>query len=158
MTDDDGRMILLASHGTPGARQAETLALQMAGQIPGSSIVHLLVIPSFWRGMMGDDWLNNVKTRIAFGNYLEQELARESREILSALRDRCAERKIACRSILRQGRVTDQLLACMTELPAHRVVIGSPRPAGIHGLRDRLRIKTVLERLTCPLVIAPWKS
>jgi hypothetical protein len=68
--------VLVASHGTDGARAAETLAL--ASCAPGATLHHLYVVPDLWRGMMGDDWLNNVRTRIRFGDYLEGELASEA--------------------------------------------------------------------------------
>ncbi|MBI3917985.1 MAG: hypothetical protein HY322_13365 [Betaproteobacteria bacterium] len=43
--------ILLASHGTPGARAAESIALALA--MPGATLFHLTVVPDFWRGMPG---------------------------------------------------------------------------------------------------------
>ena len=71
--------ILLASHGTDGAKAAETQALDLcARQSPKPSIHHLLVVPDFWKGMMGDDWLNNAVTQIRFGKYVENQLANEA--------------------------------------------------------------------------------
>jgi hypothetical protein len=69
------RRILLASHGTPGARAADDIALGLVG--PGATLFHLTVVPDFWRGMMGDDWLNNVATREAYCSHVETQLARE---------------------------------------------------------------------------------
>jgi hypothetical protein len=51
------RAILLASHGTPGARAAEAAAFDLCAQ--EGRVHHLVVVPDFWKGMLGDDWLNN---------------------------------------------------------------------------------------------------
>ncbi len=53
--------ILLASHGTEGAIAAEKMALSLCEK--GARLHHLLVVPTLWEGMTGDDWLN------AFVNY-----------------------------------------------------------------------------------------
>ena len=60
--------VLLASHGTDGAKAAEKMALQVCEK--GARLHHLLVVPSFWKGMTGDDWLNNGSTRDNFRRYL----------------------------------------------------------------------------------------
>ena len=65
--------VLLASHGTPGARAAERAALALAA--PAATIFHLVVVPDLWKGMMGDDWLNNASTRAAYGRHVESQLA-----------------------------------------------------------------------------------
>ena len=69
------RAILLASHGTPGARAAERVALDLCA--PGGRLHHLVVVPDFWKGMLGDDWLNNAAVHVRFGRYVENQLERE---------------------------------------------------------------------------------
>ncbi|HDZ79452.1 MAG TPA: universal stress protein, partial [Gammaproteobacteria bacterium] len=49
--------VLLASHGTVGAQAAEQMAIRMCSS--GAKLHHLIVVPSLWKGMTGDDWLNN---------------------------------------------------------------------------------------------------
>ena len=64
------KTLLLAHHGTAGALRAEALAFAIA--VPGTTtIVHALVVPDFWDGMQGDDWLNNASTRDTFARHLE---------------------------------------------------------------------------------------
>ena len=67
--------ILLASHGTIGAQAAEQKVFEMCAS--NAHITHLLVVPEFWKDMLGDDWLNNSVTRIQFEDYLETELGQE---------------------------------------------------------------------------------
>lgn len=150
------RDILLASHGTPGARAAEDLALSLCGE--GAELRHLLVVPDLWRGMMGDDWLNNVRTRIAFGEYLEAELGREIAEHLARLSRETSARGVRYHSEVRQGDPAECLLAFSREVRCELVLIGSPRPKGTPGLRSRMKTETLVRGLAVPLVIAPYPT
>ena len=67
--------ILLASHGTEGAQAAELTAIKLCKK--NGHIHHLIVVPTLWQGMTGDDWLNNGATRDRFRRYLEDELSQE---------------------------------------------------------------------------------
>ncbi len=49
--------ILLATHGTPGARKAEALARQWADNY-GAKVTVLSIINEAWGDMTCDDWLN----------------------------------------------------------------------------------------------------
>lgn len=145
--------VLLASHGTPGARAAEALACAWCA--PGGTLHHLYVVPDLWRGMMGDDWLNNARTRIAFGDYLEDALGREIAETLERVERVALARGLTYRSGVRLGRPADCLLALSRELGPELVVIGSQRPKGAPGLRSRLDLEPVVRGLGVPLLVAP---
>ena len=111
------RTLLLAHHGTPGAEQAAALALSLA--VPGHTrIVHLYVVPDFWDGMQGDDWLNNAWTRDAFGRHVESQLESDAREQMRGVAERCAAQGIECEQILRYGKPADCLLAAARECGA----------------------------------------
>jgi nucleotide-binding universal stress UspA family protein len=148
--------ILVASHGTPGAQAAELMALSLCAR--SGTLHHLLVVPDLWQGMMGDDWLNNVRTRIAFGNYLEGQLAREIGGHLERISRQAEERGVAYHPEVRQGDPASCLLdyaqGCVLDL----VVIGAPRPKGEEGLRSRLRLEALVRGLGLPLLIAPHPS
>jgi len=145
--------ILLASHGTPGAQAAEALALSLCTE--AATLHHLLVVPDLWRGMMGDDWLNNVRTRIAFGEYLEDELTREVREHVDRLTTQTTARGVRYHSEIRQGDPAECLIAFSRELCSELIVIGAPRPKGTPGLRSRLKIEPLVRALNAPLMVAP---
>jgi len=146
--------ILLASHGTPGALAAEVLALALCAR--GSTLHHLLVVPDLWQGMMGDDWLNNVGTRIAFGRYLEGELMGEIREHVGRLKGETSTRGVRYLSAVRQGDPADCLVAFSREVHCELILIGAPRPKGVPGLRSRLRMDTLMRGLDAPLMVAPY--
>ena len=145
--------VLLASHGTTGARAAEVEAL--ANCAPGATLYHLYVVPDLWRGMMGDDWLNNVRTRIRFGDYLEGELASEADACLERVAAACNEAGLVHQPMLRQGEPSSCLLEAVAETACDLVVIGMPRPKSEEGLRSRLTLEPLVRGLRIPLLIAP---
>ena len=146
--------ILLASHGTTGARAADEVALALA--TPGGTLFHLTVVPDFWRGMMGDDWLNNVATRDDFCRHVETQLGREIERHRQDLepRVRAAGARYAARVVL--GKPADCLLDFAAETDPELVVIGSPRRRGVPGLRSRMRVEGLVNGLAAPLLVVPY--
>ena len=145
--------LVLAHHGTAGAARAETLALELA--VPGqTAIVHALVVPDFWDGMQGDDWLNNASTRDAFARHLETQLEVEAAQQVAALAGRLAERGIACRALVRIGDPAERLVAIARECAADLVVVGPPRARGEAGYRSRMDLDTLARGLPCPFFVA----
>jgi nucleotide-binding universal stress UspA family protein len=145
--------IALASHGTAGAQAAERTALALLAR--GARLSQLVVVPDFWKGMMGDDWLNNASTRDAFGRHVERQLEREIAEQVARVRARAEAGglRYECRIVL--GRPADCLVEFAGELGPDLVVIGSPRPRGVQGLRSRMDLEALVRSLAAPLLIAP---
>lgn len=146
------RRILIASHGTPGARAAEKVALALCP--PTGSLHHLIVVPDFWKGMQGDDWLNNAATRDVFARYVESTLEREVRAEISRLARLAARRGLRYRPTINLGDPTD----CLLQHAARGIdlaVIGAPRPRGQTGLRSRMDTEKLARGLRVPLMIIP---
>jgi len=145
--------VLIASHGTPGARAAERAALELAA--PAATIFHLVVVPDFWKGMMGDDWLNNASTRAAYGRHVESQLAREIEEHRLALERevRAGGRRYEMKVVL--GKPDAALIDYAAAVRPDLVVIGAPRPPGAPGLRSRLRAEKLAGALDAPLLVIP---
>lgn len=145
--------LLLAHHGTDGAKQAEAAAFACA--VPGRTrIVHLYVVPEFWAGMQGDDWLNNAWTRDAFAVHVERQLDAEAAMEVDALAARCMARGFACASLVRFGDPAECLLAAAREAEPDLVVIGPPRPKGVSGYRSRMDLEKLARGLAVSLLIA----
>jgi len=132
---------------------AEALALDIAvaGQ---TQIIHLLVVPDLWSGMQGDDWLNNASTRDTFGSYVEGLLEQDVKEQLRSLEERCAERGLAYKAVMRQGNPAECLLEVAVQEQATLVVIGPPRPKGVTGIRSRMDMEKLARGLHVPLLMA----
>ena len=146
--------IQLASHGTPGGRAADAVAVALC--TPEAELFHLTVVPDLWRGMMGDDWLNNASTRDDYGRHVENELAREMeehrRDVEAAVTERGARYRV--RAVI--GKPAACLIECAAEVRPDLVVIGSPRPRGSPGLRSRMAIDDLVKALAAPLLVVPY--
>lgn len=148
------KRILLASHGTLGARAAERLALSHCQR--GTRLHHLIVVPEFWKGMMGDDWLNNISTREVFKEYVESTLEAEVRREIRRLERAARKRGIRYKFEMAFGNPVDCLLARLKRGGIDLVVMGGLRPKGRTGYRSRMLTDEVLRAIKIPLLIAPY--
>jgi nucleotide-binding universal stress UspA family protein len=144
---------LLASHGTAGARAAEEMAISLC--VPGGAIRHLEVVPDFWKGMRGDDWLNNAITQERFGDYVESQLQRELMEHSEALRREVEAKGLSYEHSAILGKPAEELLDAANTMPCDFVIIGSPRPKGMPGYRSRMKMETLVQGLRAPLLVVP---
>jgi nucleotide-binding universal stress UspA family protein len=105
--------------------------------------------------MMGDDWLNNASTRDAYGRHVEQQLEREIEVEVARVRGRAAEIGLRYERRVVLGKPAECLLESAAMLKPDLVVIGSPRPARLRGLRSRMQLETLVRGLAVPLLIVP---
>jgi len=145
--------IVLASHGTPGAQAAERAALALCAR--GASLSQLVVVPDFWKGMMGDDWLNNASTREDYGRHVERQLEAEIAVQVERVRAQALALGLSYRCSTVLGKPAECLLAYCRERVPELVVIGAPRPPGVTGLRSRMHLETLARALAAPLLIVP---
>lgn len=147
--------ILLSSHGTTGARAADTAALELC-RGAGGIVFHLTVVPDLWRGMMGDDWLNNVATRDVYCKHIESQLGQEISQHRQTLEPRVVAQGARYETKVVLGKPVDCLLDFAAEINPDLVIIGSPRPAGAQGLHSRMQVEKLLRALGAPLLIVPY--
>lgn len=148
------KYILLASHGTAGALAAESKAIAICAK--GGKIHHLIVVPSFWQGMTGDDWLNNGSTRDQFRRYLENELGNEVDRHCERAGKNIARHKLHYSKEIVLGEPSFALIEASRKEPFDLIVMGSRRPNGIKGLRSRMFTKDLVHSLHLPLLIVPY--
>jgi len=148
------KKVLVASHGTPGARAAEQAAIELCLENE-ATLEHLLVVPDFWKGMMGDDWLNNAVTQSRFGDYVENQLAREAAIEIDRITAACKQAGITCSSMVRLGKPAACLVGVIEKGGFDIVVIGSPRPRRSPGYRSRMDLELLARSLTIPLLTVP---
>lgn len=146
--------ILLASHGTDGAMVAEQMALSLCKE--GTTLYHLLVVPTLWEGMTGDDWLNNGSTRDRFRRYLESELGKEVDEHCERISSQARAMSINYTNELIVGEPEECILNTCKNQDFELVVTGSPRPKGVKGLRSRMLTESLTKLLPVPLLIVPY--
>lgn len=148
------KKIILASHGTLGARAAESAALEMAEE-NNYKIIHLYVVPDFWRGMRGDDWLNNAITQKTFGDYVENELAKEATIEVNRLKESANEKGVILETRATFGKPVDSLILLSQEVKPSMIFMGTPRSKGEQGYNSRMKLEPLVRSLTAQLVIVP---
>jgi nucleotide-binding universal stress UspA family protein len=148
------KRILVASHGTAGARMAEQAAIDFSLEY-SATLHHLLVVPDFWKGMMGDDWLNNAVTQSRFGDYVESQLARDAADETERFAKTCEQAGIPYSNTVRLGKPAACLIEAVEKDKFDIVVIGSPRPKGSPGYRSRMDLELLARSLTIPLLTVP---
>ena len=148
--------ILLASHGTDGAQAAEQMAINLCNK--GGAIHHLVVVPTLWEGMTGDDWLNNGSTRDTFRRYLESELEQEVAEHCQRVSKYAKENDIEYTNEVIVGEPDECLIGVSKKNNYDLVVMGAPRPKGVSGIRSRMSTDNVTRTLSTPLMIAPYPT
>jgi len=149
--------ILLASHGTDGARAAEDAAIAICTDNPSSSIHHLIVVPkALWHGMTGDDWLNNGATRNTFRRYVESTLQKEIDADLKILWAKIEPVGIRYTYEIVVGEPEESLLEDVAKNNYDLLMMGSPRPKGKSGLRSRMRPEVLVKALNIPLMVIPY--
>jgi nucleotide-binding universal stress UspA family protein len=146
--------ILLASHGTEGAMAAEKMALVLCNK--GGKLHHLIVVPTLWQGMTGDDWLNNGSTRDTFRRYLESELGREVDQHCQRVNTAAKEHGLEYSKTIVLGEPDECLLDAARSNTYDLVIMGSPRPKGKKGLRSRMSVEPLAKLLAIPLLIVPY--
>ncbi len=146
--------VLLASHGTDGAQAAEQYAIEMCQE--GATIKHLIVVPTLWEGMTGDDWLNNGSTRDTYRRYLESELGKEVDEHCQRVNKSAQEHNINYSQEIVVGEPEECLINLTKEVNFDVIVMGSKRPKGVSGLRSRMKSEKISKSVTVPLVIVPY--
>ncbi len=147
--------ICVASHGTVGARAAEELALKLTGNRK-CRIHQLFVVPDFWKGMMGDDWLNNAVTRARFGQYVEDQLAREAADEVARFEKAACDTGAEFSFTVAFGKPAQILIEVCGQENFDSVVIGSPRPKYVDGYSSRMKLDDLARGLKSPLLIAPF--
>jgi nucleotide-binding universal stress UspA family protein len=148
------KRILLASHGTRGARAAERAAFALCA--PGATLHHLVVVPDFWKGMMGDDWLNSGAARDIYGKYVESELEKEVRQHLRRLDKEARKRRLHYKPEVVLGKPDQCLIERLGSRKIDMAVVGSPRPSREPGYRSRMLTEKVLRATSIPVLVIPF--
>lgn len=147
--------VLLASHGSPGARAAELMAVEDCCS-EGAKLHHLIVVPDFWKDMTGDDWLNNGSTRDTYRRYLEVELGKEVDETIERVRQLADSKNLKYQSEIVLGEPGECLVSSINNQAIDLVVVGSARPKGVPGLRSSMITPAIRSMLGDSMVVAPY--
>ncbi len=147
--------ILVATHGTEGARAAEAYALELARD-SGAEVHALYVIHKGWGSLVGIEWLHSSEKRMEFYRYAESELFRRAEEVLGAARRAAADIYVTPHT--RVGEPTEIIAETAEELGVDLIVLGPSGGARSEEYQARVRLKKLLGRAPCPVLIAPRRQ
>ena len=147
--------ILLCTHGTPGARQAETFVFEkLLPAFPEAALTVLTVFNEDWALMTGDDWLNTSTTRNAFRSHVETQLARETEVHWSTIRKRYPS-AARHRFIHVFGPVEETFAEVARKRNCDLVVLGAWQKKMAPGFKHRVKPQKLHPALAIPIMIAP---
>jgi len=154
--------LLLCSHGTPGARQAEHLVFdELCVRNPALHVTVLTIIDQDWQLMTGDDWLNSSKTHTTFLDHVQRQMQEENEEEWQRIRDTypIAEKTLFAGVV---GPIEETIAGQAEKRNVDLIVIGPYRESRRlfnlkmeKGLRSRIDTAKLHPILPCPLLIAP---
>ncbi|HEB50650.1 MAG TPA: hypothetical protein ENI89_08585 [Desulfobulbus sp.] len=154
--------LLLCTHGTAGARQAEQLVFAtLCAAAPDIRITVLTIIDRDWQDMTGDDWLNSSKTHAAFLDHVQQQVQEENEEDWQRIR-RTYPAAAAATFVSVVGPIEETMAVEAEKRGCDLIVIGPHRKSRRlfnlemdKGLRARTDTLLLHRLLPCPLLIAP---
>jgi len=147
--------ILLCTHGTPGARQAEALVFEtLLPMFPDAWITVLTVFNQDWDLMTGDDWLNTSTTRNTFRSHVETQLARETEAHWETIRERYP---VASQHHFMHvfGPVEETLAEVARKRNCDLVVMGAWQKKMAKGFKHRIKPDKLHPAMAVPIMIAP---
>ncbi|MEN8188690.1 MAG: universal stress protein [Thermodesulfobacteriota bacterium] len=151
--------ILLCTHGTDGAKKAESLVFDQLARQGQVKVTVLTVLDEDWRLMTGDDWLNSSKTHTVFLDHVEEQVSEEISEEWQRIKKSFAIGDVTF--VQRTGEIAETITATAKQLGCDLIVIGPYRKTKLltlhmeKGLRARMKNEVLHPLLPCPLLIAP---
>jgi hypothetical protein len=154
--------LLLCTHGTAGARQAERLVFdELCAKNPELQVTVLTIIDQDWQVMTGDDWLNSSKTHTTFLDHVERQMQEENEEDWQRIQKRYpAAERAGFTSVV--GPIEETIAGEARKRKNDLIVIGPYRKSRRlfnlkmeKGLRARIDTAKLHPLLPCPLLIAP---
>ena len=154
--------LLLCTHGTAGAMQAEHLVFaELRAKAPELQVTVLTIIDQDWESMTGDDWLNSSKTHATFLDHVERQMQEENEEDWQRIKKTYPAAADAVFAGV-VGPIEETIAAQAKKRNSDLIVIGPYRQSRRlfrlkmeKGLRARIDPAKLHPVLPCPLLIAP---
>ena len=143
--------ILVATHGTEGAKKAELYACKLA-RVFGAELHVLYVIHSGWSSLVGMEWLHSSNTRMDFFRYAESQFNLRAKEVLEAFTDIATDIKIT--TSVKVGEPTEIILEEARVHHSDLIVIGCASRVRSEEYKARISMKKLLRFAPCPVLLA----
>ena len=145
------KKILVATHGTEGAKKAESYAIELAREL-GADLHGLYVIHKGWGSLVGIEWLHSSEKRMDFYRYAESELYRMADAALTGFVQRAETRGLNVKSSVRVGDPGDVIAEEAGTLGADIVIIGSSSNRRSEEYRAKISLIKLLKSAPCSVL------
>jgi nucleotide-binding universal stress UspA family protein len=145
------RKILVATHGTENAIQAESYAIQLANAL-GADLHGLYVINKGWGSLVGIEWLHSSEKRMDFYRYAESELYRMADAALTGFVQHAGAYGLNVKSSVRVGDPVDVISEEAAAIRADLIVIGSNGSKRSEEYRAKISLVKLLKSAPCSVL------
>jgi len=145
------KRILIATHGTEGAKKAESYAIGLAREF-GAEIHGLYVIHKDLGCLVGIEWLHNSHVRMEFYRHAESEFNRRAEEVLEAFRERATGIEVT--PAIRVGDPVEVIADEARNKGADLIIIGGSSNGRSEEYKAKVSLKKLSKIAPCPVLIA----
>jgi nucleotide-binding universal stress UspA family protein len=145
------KKILVATHGTEGAKNAESYAINLAREF-GAELHGLYVIHKGWSSLVGIEWLHPSSTRMEFYKYAEAEFIRRAEEVLDALREHSTGIEIT--TSIRVSEPAEAIAEEARDRGGDLIVIGNGSNRRSEEYKAKVSLKKLVKLAPCPVLVA----
>lgn len=145
------KKILIATHGTEGAVEAEHCALDLA-RTPGTELHALYVIHKGWGSLVGIEWLHSSETRMEFFRYAETELYRMANEALGKFAQRAAACGLTVTTSVRVGDPGEVIVSESRDRGSDLIVIGDAGGGRSEEYKARISVGKLMKSAPCSVL------
>jgi nucleotide-binding universal stress UspA family protein len=145
------KKILVATHGTEGAKNAERYSYELA-KIFGAELHGLYVIHKGWSSLIGIEWLHSSHARMEFYRYAESQFNLRANEVLESFKKIAADIKVT--TSVKVGEPTEIILEEARVHNSDLIVIGCVSSVRSEEYKARISMKNLLKFAPCPVLLA----
>lgn len=147
------RTILVATHGSKGAVEAERCALDLAA-MHEAELHALYVIHKGWGSLVGIEWLHSSEKRMDFYRYAEAELYKMADAALGNFVQRATARGLTVTTAVRVGDPGEVIVGEARERGSDLIVIGDACEGRSEEYKARINVGKLLRSAPCSVLQA----
>ncbi|MEK6744638.1 MAG: universal stress protein [Nitrospirota bacterium] len=147
------RTILVATHGSKGAVEAERCALDLAAT-HDAELHALYVIHKGWGSLVGIEWLHSSEKRMDFYRYAEAELYKMADAALGKFVQRAAACGVKVTTSVRVGDPGEVILSEARERGSDLIVIGDACKGRSEEYKAKINVGKLLRSAPCSVLQA----
>ena len=143
--------ILVATHGTENAIQAEHYAIQLAKALD-ADLHGLYVIHKGWGSLVGIEWLQSSEKRMDFYRYAEGELYRMADAAQAGFVHRAETHGLNVKSSVRVGDPVDAIAEEAKALGADLIIVGSDSNRRSEEYKAKISLIKLMKSAPCSVL------